>query len=119
MHEDVDSAAAGDFVLSPSDRMVLCGQFCIREGIRQAGLLQGPSTCVTLNETAAEILKRCEGPCSVAHIVDDFKALYVGASTAEIERAVREFLDVAYRKGWVKRSGEGSPEPPVKPAKSA
>jgi pyrroloquinoline quinone biosynthesis protein D len=105
--DDPSAEAPREFTLSPSDCMVLGHRFCLREGIRESTLLQGPAVSIALNETATEILRRCEGPCSVAHIVEDLKALYVGVSNEEIEKAVRDFLESAYRKGWIRCVGPG------------
>ena len=88
--------------------MVLRRQFCLREGARQGLMLQGPAVAVELNETAAEILRRCEGRCSVGGIIGEIKAIYGGTSAEEIERAVQEFLESALRKGWVMRATDDS-----------
>lgn len=101
-----DGFGSGDCaVLSPDYR--LC------RGEREALYLQGASIAVELNETASEILQRCQSPCAVEDIVTHLLALYVGASPAEIERSVREFLGAALGKGWVRRLPAVGGQPPT------
>lgn len=63
-------------------------------------LVHGGGT-VWLNDTAAEIVKRCNGYTTVSEIVRQLQTLFVGASPAEIESGVREFLQDACVKGWL------------------
>lgn len=64
-------------------------------------VLRSPAGAVRLNETAAEILKRCDGSRSVAQLVDELKALYAGVG-GEIDDGVRRFLALAHAKGWIR-----------------
>lgn len=63
-------------------------------------LVHGSGT-VWLNDTAAEIVKRCNGFATVGDIVHELQTLFVGASPAEIETSVRDFLHDACLKGWL------------------
>lgn len=63
-------------------------------------LVHGGGT-VWLNDTATEIIKRCNGFTTVSDIVRELQALFVGASPDEIETGVRDFLRDACDKGWL------------------
>lgn len=63
-------------------------------------LVHGGGT-VWLNDSAAEIVKRCTGYTTVSDIVRELQVLFVGASPAEIEAGVRDFLQDACSKGWL------------------
>lgn len=63
-------------------------------------LVHGGGT-IWLNDTAAEIMKRCNGYSTVGAIVRELQALFVGASPAEIETSVRDFIQDACIKGWI------------------
>lgn len=56
---------------------------------------------IDVNETAVEILRRCDGAHSLEQIVGDLQALFVGSSADEIHRGVRQFLEDAYRRRWI------------------
>lgn len=86
-----------------SDHAVLCEQYRLHCSGASPSYLEGPTVAVDLNETAVEILRRCQQPRPVQGIVDDVVALYVGAPPDEIERSVRDFLDAALSKGWLRR----------------
>jgi pyrroloquinoline quinone biosynthesis protein D len=57
-----------------------------------------PEGIVQLNETAAEILRRCEHAEVVASIVREVQTLYPEES---VEEDVRAFLEEAISHGWV------------------
>ena len=63
-------------------------------------LVHGGGT-IWLNDTAAEIVKRCNGYTTVSDIVRELQALFVGSSPTEIETGVRDFLHEACGKGWL------------------
>lgn len=63
-------------------------------------LVHGGGT-IWLNDTAAEIIKRCNGYTTVSDIVRELQALFVGTSATEIETGVRDFLHDACDKGWL------------------
>ena len=64
-------------------------------------VLRSVTGTVRLNESAAEILKRCDGSRSAAQLVDELKVLYAGAG-AEIDDSVRRFLALARARGWIR-----------------
>lgn len=107
--ESLEDAAprddAGDgFAFALADRPVLRRDLEVTAGDGGLGLLAGPTLSVPLNETATEILLRCQGTNSVRQIIEDFQNLFVAATAEEIERGVLEFLEVAHRRGWVDRA---------------
>lgn len=56
---------------------------------------------IMLNETAAEIISRCDGCHSVSRLIDEVKALYSGARDDEVDGAIHSFLELALNKGWI------------------
>lgn len=68
------------------------------EDVRQAYVLLYPEGVVTLNASAGEILKRCDGARTVNEIIADLKRSFPGA---ELESDVLNLLGVAREKGWV------------------
>ena len=57
-----------------------------------------PEGMVKLNQSAGEILKRCDGEHSVAWIVADLEAAF---STTGLERDVLAFMDIAGAQRWL------------------
>lgn len=68
------------------------------EEAQQAYVLLYPEGMVTLNTSASEILKRCEGGRTIAEIVTDLRQHFPGA---DVEPDVLKFLEVAKDNGWV------------------
>lgn len=68
------------------------------ETAQQCYVLLFPEGMVTLNATASEILKRCDGKRTVSGIVADLRHHY---PAPEVEADVLEFLEVARAKGWI------------------
>ncbi|MES9991330.1 MAG: pyrroloquinoline quinone biosynthesis peptide chaperone PqqD [Candidatus Thiodiazotropha sp.] len=58
-----------------------------------------PEGMVKLNPAAGEILKRCDGEASVAHIIDDLNTAF---PDVELEADVYQFLDTAYDNQWIR-----------------
>lgn len=56
---------------------------------------------VLLNESAAEILSRCDGERSVRALIEELQRVYVGAPEDEIVDGVWSFLALAIDKGWL------------------
>jgi len=56
---------------------------------------------VLLNETAAEILSRCDGAHTVSTLIDELRTVYVGAPEDDIVEGVWSFLELAFDKGWL------------------
>jgi pyrroloquinoline quinone biosynthesis protein D len=67
------------------------------EEVQQAHVLLYPEGMVKLNQSAGEILKRCDGR-DVDAIVADLQQAF---STAGLEPDVLAFLDIALRQRWV------------------
>ncbi len=65
---------------------------------QQAYVLLYPEGVVKVNETAAAILKLCNGINTVAEIVSDLNDQY----TTDVGESVNKFLAVAHAKGWIR-----------------
>jgi pyrroloquinoline quinone biosynthesis protein D len=57
-----------------------------------------PEGMVKLNQSAAEILKRCDGERDVINIVKDLEQSF---STTGLENDVKDFLRAATERGWL------------------
>jgi pyrroloquinoline quinone biosynthesis protein D len=57
-----------------------------------------PEGMVKLNQSAAEILKRCTGECDVGMIVNDLEKTFL---TTGLEDDVKAFLSAATERGWL------------------
>ena len=53
---------------------------------------------VQLNDSAAQVLKRCDGSRETTEIVHDLERAF---STSGLRHDVEEFLHVAIARGWV------------------
>lgn len=68
------------------------------EPAQQAYVLLYPEGMVKLNQSAGEILQRCDGKRSVAEVVSDLEQSF---ATAGLRADVEAFLAMAEEKGWV------------------
>jgi len=68
------------------------------EPAQDCHVLLYPEGMVKLNQSAGEILKRCDGQRSAQAIVADLEQTF---STAGLERDVFAFLELAERQRWV------------------
>jgi pyrroloquinoline quinone biosynthesis protein D len=57
-----------------------------------------PEGMVRLNQSAAEILKRCNGERDIITIIDDLEQAF---STTGLEGDVKAFLQAATERGWL------------------
>ena len=57
-----------------------------------------PEGMVKLNQSAGEIMKRCDGQRDVAAIVADLESAF---STTGLERDVLAFVELAHRQRWL------------------
>jgi len=57
-----------------------------------------PEGMVKLNQSAAEILKRCTGESDVTTIINDLEQSF---STTGLESDVKDFLRAATERGWL------------------
>ena len=68
------------------------------EEAQGAYVLLYPEGMVKLNQSAGEILKRCDGESDLSAIVADIEQSF-GATGLEPE--VKGFLDIATERGWI------------------
>lgn len=68
------------------------------EEAQSAYVLLYPEGMVKLNQSAAEILKRCNGERDLAAIVADLEQAF---SVTGLENDVRDFLGAANERGWL------------------
>jgi pyrroloquinoline quinone biosynthesis protein D len=68
------------------------------EDAQDCFVLLYPEGMVKLNQSAGEILKRCDGVRSTAEIVADLEAAF---STTGLERDVLAFMDIAGAQRWL------------------
>jgi pyrroloquinoline quinone biosynthesis protein D len=70
------------------------------EDSQDAFILLYPEGLIKLNQSAGEILKRCDGKRSIADIVTDLQTAFPG-NAAEIGHGTQAFIDLAEDKGWL------------------
>jgi len=68
------------------------------EEAQGAYVLLYPEGMVKLNQSAGEILKRCDGVRDVTAIVADIEQSF---GAAGLEPEVMSFLDIATERGWI------------------
>lgn len=68
------------------------------EQVQSAWVLLYPEGMVKLNDSSAEILRRCNGERSVDAMVADLEILF---NTQGIAPQVRELLQEGMRRGWI------------------
>ena len=68
------------------------------EPAQQAHVLLYPEGMVKLNQSAGEILKRCDGSKSVAEIVADLEAAF---NASKLAADVDAFLSMADAQNWI------------------
>lgn len=69
------------------------------EEAQQAYVLLYPEGMVTLNASASEILKRCDGSRTVEEIIGELQTRFPGA---ELASDTMEFIEVAQNEGWLR-----------------
>lgn len=90
----------GEEKLTSTDLVELNPMYLFRwEEKEQAYLLLYPEGIVKLNDSAAEIIKRCVGARSVGDIVAELRAAFDGA---DIESDIIAFLEDANGKDWIR-----------------
>ncbi len=93
--------------LSAADRLRLSAGACFHPGSASEGCwLDFAGRRVALNESAAEILRRCNGEITVRQLIDELTMHYDGSSSSDIAAAVQDFLRHALSKGWVDLSAD-------------
>jgi pyrroloquinoline quinone biosynthesis protein D len=68
------------------------------EPVQNAYVMLYPEGMITLNTSAAEILKRCDGSRTVDEIVAELEAAF---ARTDLKKDVAAFLEGAARQGWV------------------
>ncbi|MFC7517642.1 pyrroloquinoline quinone biosynthesis peptide chaperone PqqD [Herbaspirillum sp. GCM10030257] len=68
------------------------------EEVQGAYVLLYPEGMVQLNDSAAQVLKRCDGHRNIRQIVQDLERAF---STSGLRHDVEDFLQVAIERGWV------------------
>lgn len=68
------------------------------ESVQNAWVLLYPEGMVKLNESAAEILRRCTGQLSVDAIVNELETLF---NVPDLAPQVRDMLQEGVRRGWI------------------
>lgn len=75
---------------------------------QQAHVLLYPEGMVTLSESAADILKLCDGTLCVKDIAAHFAAEFApDVESCEVEHDVLSFLQEAATYGWIRISAPG------------
>ena len=68
------------------------------EEAQQAYVLLYPEGMVKLNQSASEILKRCDGERDVQAIIADIEQTF---NATGLEKDVTGFLEIATERGWI------------------
>jgi pyrroloquinoline quinone biosynthesis protein D len=68
------------------------------EEAQGAYVLLYPEGMVKLNQSAGEILKRCDGERDVQAIIDDIEQTF---NATGLERDVLGFIEIATERGWI------------------
>jgi pyrroloquinoline quinone biosynthesis protein D len=68
------------------------------EEAQQAYVLLYPEGMVKLNQSASEILKRCDGERDVQAIIADIEQSF---NATGLEKDVTGFLEIANERGWI------------------
>jgi pyrroloquinoline quinone biosynthesis protein D len=68
------------------------------EEAQSAFVLLYPEGMVKLNQSAGEIMKRCDGVADVAAIVADLERAF---NASGLEKDVRGFIDIAAKQRWL------------------
>ena len=68
------------------------------EEAQQAYVLLYPEGMVKLNQSASEILKRCDGERDVQAIIADIEQSF---NATGLEKDVTGFLEIALERGWI------------------
>ncbi len=80
-------------------RPKLAAQFRLQfEDAQQSWVLLYPEGMVKLNQSAGEILRRCDGERSVPAIVEDLEQAFGATGLAD---DVQAFFHIAQAQGWV------------------
>lgn len=68
------------------------------EEAQQAYVLLYPEGVIKVNETAAAILKLCDGAHTVREIISELADVY----STDVTQSVYKFLEISYAKNWIR-----------------
>ncbi len=74
------------------------------EEAQQCHVLLYPEGMVRLNQSAGEIMKRCDGVRTVDEITADLEASFAATG---LRKDIDAFLDMALAKGWLATEAQG------------
>ena len=102
MEDGIEGSSEDQIRVQPADCPRIGREYRVRAGDTPDSrwLVHGDAT-VLLNDSAAEIISRCDGRHSVASLIQELGQVYVGAPEAEIADGVTAFLELALSKGWL------------------
>ncbi len=84
---------------APTGRIALARRFRFQwEPAQNAHVLLFPEGMIALNDSAAAILKLCDGTRDAAALVTDLEQQFPGAKLAT---EVASFLEIAHGRGWI------------------
>lgn len=96
-------AETKDLMPAATDRFSINPMYLLRwEETQDAYVLLYPEGIVKLNQTAGEIIKRCDGMCRVADMVIELQQVFPG-DDVRVAEGVYKFLEVFRAKGWIRR----------------
>lgn len=88
--------------IDPGRRPEIAPLFLFRwEDTQDAYVLLYPEGVVKLNETAGEILKRCDGEHTVSAVIEQLQRTFA-EPPERVASGVHKFLEVSYAKGWIR-----------------
>jgi pyrroloquinoline quinone biosynthesis protein D len=86
-------------MIDPASKPKLARLFRMQyEEAQQSWVLLYPEGMVQLNQSASEILKRCDGERDVPAIVADLEQTF---NVQGLEKDVIGFLEIATERGWI------------------
>lgn len=102
MEDGNEASSENEISVQPGDCPRIGHEYRVRAGDTPDSrwLVHGDAT-VLLNDSAAEIISRCDGRHSVESLIRELGQVYVGAPEGEIADGVMAFLELALSKGWL------------------
>lgn len=95
MTEAADDGPTISEQMTPSIARYFRMQF---ESAQDSWVLLFPEGMIKLNQSAAQILQRCDGKRDVAAIVSDLETTF---NESGLTNDVKSFLQIAHKQGWV------------------
>ena len=88
--------------IAPDRRPEIAPLFLFRwEDTQSSYVLLYPEGVVKLNDSAGEILKRCDGEHTVAAVIAELQQTFA-EPPERVAPGVHRFLEVSYAKGWIR-----------------